>query len=145
MRKTGAGFMGYYKGREKRRLRKRIGLGARAEAYDAELTALTYAGGKAQAFTKKNPAIKHWHFFADNSAAVENITDISPKPGQSYCTKFTKYIMDFLDADPEHTVEITWVPSHVGIEGNNRADTLAKEAIVKKSREPWVGSASNTA
>ena len=108
----------------------------RAEVYDAEIAALAYAGGKAHIFSRGKPEIKHWHFFAVNSAAVESITNTSPRPGQAYYAEFTKQITEFLEADHEHTVEITWVHSHVGIEGNERADELAKGAIEKKSREP---------
>ncbi|KAJ8090654.1 hypothetical protein PM082_018211 [Marasmius tenuissimus] len=97
-----------------------------------------------QMFTSSNPAIKHWHFFADNSAAGQDITDTSLRPGQAYCAKVTTCISEFLEADPEQTVEISWVPSHVGIEGNEQADELAKVAIKKGNREPWIGSASNT-
>jgi ribonuclease HI len=34
----------------------------------------------------------------------------------------------FLDENRGARVEVTWVPGHMGIEGNDRADELAKEA-----------------
>jgi hypothetical protein len=34
----------------------------------------------------------------------------------------------FLDENRGAKIEITWVPGHMGIEGNDRADELAKEA-----------------
>ena len=34
----------------------------------------------------------------------------------------------FLDTNGRATIKISWVPGHMGIEGNDRADALAKEA-----------------
>ena len=34
----------------------------------------------------------------------------------------------FLDVNRRATLEVSWVPGHMGIEGNDRADALAKEA-----------------
>ena len=35
--------------------------------------------------------------------------------------------MSFLDENQRASIEISWVPGHMGIEGNDRADELAKE------------------
>ena len=34
----------------------------------------------------------------------------------------------FLDENRRATIEVSWVPGHMGIKGNDRADTIAKEA-----------------
>nr|GAT48620.1 RnaseH domain transposon factor [Mycena chlorophos] len=39
---------------------------------------------------------------------------------------FHKRVCNFLDEDPENTVEIAWSPGHHDIRGNERADELAK-------------------
>ena len=36
--------------------------------------------------------------------------------------------MSFLDENRRARIEVSWVPGHMGIEGNDRADELAKEA-----------------
>ena len=36
-------------------------------------------------------------------------------------------VMSFLDKNQRVSIEVLWVPGHMGIEGNNRADELAKE------------------
>jgi hypothetical protein len=36
--------------------------------------------------------------------------------------------MEFIDRNRGATIEVSWVPGHMGIEGNDRADSLAKEA-----------------
>jgi ribonuclease HI len=36
--------------------------------------------------------------------------------------------MESLDRNRGTTIEVSWVPGHMGIEGDNRADDLAKEA-----------------
>ena len=36
--------------------------------------------------------------------------------------------MSFLNENRRASIEVSWVPGHMGIEGNDRADELAKEA-----------------
>ncbi|KAF5350420.1 hypothetical protein D9758_012444 [Tetrapyrgos nigripes] len=139
--RSGAGLVAYNSGVE--RFTHQIGLGSRAEIYDAEIIALSYAAGLTKAFTDENPQIQHWHFFTDNSGAVQTIFDTSPKPGQTYCTIFWRRVTDFLDALPNHTVEISWVPSHTGIVGNERADGLAKDTCNLANNEGWIGTRSH--
>ncbi|KAJ3837383.1 hypothetical protein EV361DRAFT_806239, partial [Lentinula raphanica] len=64
--------------------------------------------------------------FTDSALAGESIFNVTPKPGQAYCLNFHKKVKAFL-ADPMHTVEIAWTPSHTRIIGNERADQLAKK------------------
>ena len=47
---------------------------------------------------------------------------------QQISQKFIETTIAFLDANRRATIEISWVPGHMGIEGNDRADALAKEA-----------------
>ena len=52
-------------------------------------------------------------------------------PNQGNCTyavKFHRKMAKFLNNNATRTIEITWCPSHCKIQGNNRADELAKEA-----------------
>lgn len=56
--------------------------------------------------TSQNANITDIHFFADNSAAINAIFDPKPGPGQLYAHCFHKIVCEFLDADPQHKVEI---------------------------------------
>ena len=59
---------------------------------------------------------------------MESIFEGHPGAQQRSSLAFREIIIEFLDADPRHTVEISWVPSHVKIRGNERADAIAKRA-----------------
>ncbi|KAF7330237.1 RnaseH domain transposon factor [Mycena venus] len=103
-----------------------LGLGSRAEVYDGELAGLLLGASKAMALARNDPRIKHIHIFADNTSAIKTIFDPKPRSGQLYSHVFHKKICAFLDDDPERKVEIAWSPGHCDIDGNERADTLAK-------------------
>jgi hypothetical protein len=75
-----------------------------------------------------HPEITQLYYFVDNSAAAGAIFDPKPQPGQLYTAKFHWKMAKFLNNNATHTIEITWCPSHRKIQGNNRADKLAKEA-----------------
>ena len=66
--------------------------------------------------------------FADNTASVTAITKEDPGSSQQISQKFVETAIAFLDANGRATIEISWVPGHMGTEGNDRADALAKEA-----------------
>jgi hypothetical protein len=70
---------------------------------------------------ENHPGITSIHFFVDDSATAGAISDPKLQPGQLYGAKF-------LDEDPTHSVGVPWCPRHCNIEGNDRADELAKEA-----------------
>ena len=66
--------------------------------------------------------------FADNTASVTAITKETPGSSQQVSQKFVETAITFLDENRRATIEISWVPGHMGIEGNDRADEMAKEA-----------------
>ncbi|KAJ3934196.1 MAG: hypothetical protein NXY57DRAFT_890636, partial [Lentinula lateritia] len=75
------------------------------------------------------PSVHHILIFADNSSAITTIYDQKPVAAcQSYAQRFRRSIEKFLESDQRNTVEIAWCPGHEKIEGNERADGLAKEA-----------------
>lgn len=123
---VGAGAVGYHEGREV--FVGRMGMGGRAEVYDAEMAGLKMGASLAVKYIANHPEISTIHYFVDNSAAAEAIFDPKPRPGQLYAAKFHRKMARFLDNDPRHTIEIAWCPSHCNIKGNDRADELAKEA-----------------
>ena len=66
--------------------------------------------------------------FADNTASVTAITKEVPGSSQQTCQKFVETAITSLDENRRATIEVSWVPEHMGIEGNDRADEMGKEA-----------------
>jgi hypothetical protein len=60
------------------------GLDSAAEVYDGEMEALALAAGRVERLTKDNEAVRHLHFFADNTAAIATICDPKPRAGQAH-------------------------------------------------------------
>ncbi|KAF8828234.1 hypothetical protein HHX47_DHR4000457 [Lentinula edodes] len=141
IRRAGAGLVAYQNNIEM--FSRSIGLGFHAEAYDGEIVALSYAAGLAANMSSQDDSITHWQFFTDSASSIDSIFDTSPKPGQVYCSNFYRKVVEFLDSDPLHSVEVAWVPSHIGIIGNERADFLAKMGTEQKNEAMWGRSRSN--
>jgi ribonuclease HI len=95
---TGAGWVVYWKGEERRRGNE--GMGKSAEVYDAEMLALLRGLEAAIAFqqntretSRRQPTII---LFADNTSAVEAITKEKPGPSQELSQKFVEMATTFL-------------------------------------------------
>ena len=136
--RTGAGWVVYWKGLERRS--RREGMGKLAEVYDTEMLALLRGLETAIKFQQESPNANRRRMriilFADNTASVMAITKEDPRSSQQISQKFMETAIVFLDANGRATIKISWVPGHMGIEGNNRADALAKEATdLKPARE----------
>jgi ribonuclease HI len=80
-------------------------------------------------------AIKHWlsqpappticHIYTDSQAAGTSLSQLKRPPAQS----LIKTTLDILDPAPQnHHVQLTWIPGHVNIDGNEKADQEAKRA-----------------
>jgi ribonuclease HI len=106
----------------------RLGLGPKADNYDGELAALAAAASYAATRSNADHSIRRWIFYTDNSSAVQTIGDRGARPGQQYAQLFGAKVDEFLAGRRERSVEVRWTPAHVGIEGNELADKLAKEA-----------------
>ena len=128
--RTGAGWVVYWKGLERKS--RREGMGKLAEVYDAEMLALLRGLETAIEFQQESPNTNRRCtriiLFADNTASVTAITKEDPGLSQQISQKFMETAIAFLNTNGRATIEISWVPGHMGIEGNDRADTLVKEA-----------------
>ena len=71
--------------------------------------------------------------FTDSQPAIKSLT----KPKRQSEQEIIKRILDLIDkiheAAPTYTIHLEWVPEHVGIEGNEKADQAAKQAATQKT------------
>jgi ribonuclease HI len=110
-------------------------LGPSAEVYDAELYAILmalqrywygrYSGGSSpRAVT----------VFSDAQAALTRLRSDAAGPGQDLARDIHEEIAHIRR---EHTeVEFRWVPSHVGVPGNEAVDAAAKKATLHRCNAP---------
>ena len=128
--RTGAGWVVYWKGMERRCGCE--GMGRLAEVYDAEMLALLRGLETAIEFQQEMPIANRRRarivLFADNTASVSAITKETSGSSQQTSQKFVETAITFLDKNRRATIEVSWVPGHMSIEGNDRADEIAKGA-----------------
>ena len=126
---TGVGWVVYWKGLERRNGRE--GMGELAKVYDAEMLALLRGLETVIEFQQETPNANRRCMriilFADNTASVTAIMKEDPRSSQQILQKFIETAITFLNTNRRVTIKISWVPGHMGIEGNDRADALAKE------------------
>ena len=128
--RTGAGWVLYWKGVEREHGSERMG--KHADAYDAEMLALLRGLETAiefqQAMSEKTRKRSRIILFADNTSSVASITNEKPGSNQRVSLQFVETATTFLNENERASIEVSWVPGHMNIEGNNRADKLAKGA-----------------
>ncbi|KAH7563613.1 hypothetical protein BM1_00660 [Bipolaris maydis] len=98
-------------------------IGEQQLVYNGELEGVTAAFEYAAKTAQKDQNI---HVYADNQAAIYRLQSLSDKPGQQWvirCQKAAKAILN-----RKAKIFLKWAPGHTDIEGNERADALAKEA-----------------
>ena len=62
----------------------------------------------------------------DNQASIQAIEDPRKHSGQAFVIAVIQWISLFREEG--YTIELHWIPAHIGIEGNEIADKEAKEA-----------------
>ena len=100
-------------------------LGKGQIVYNGELEGITRAFEYAADVATPGQEIR---IHADNQAAIHRLKGPSDNPGQAWqlrCFKAARRIMS-----KNATVSLHWVPGHEDIEGNERADQLAKAAAI---------------
>ncbi len=90
-----------------------------AEAYDAEILGAQKALEAAIRVAGTNP-IK---VLLDNSEAAQALRSVRSRSFHGIVDRFV------LDCQRHQAVEIRWIPGHSGIEGNEKADKIAKAAL----------------
>ena len=107
-------------------------MGRLAEVYDAEMLALLRGLETAIGFQQEMPEANRKSprivLFADDTAPVTAIAKEAPASSQQTSQKLVETALTSLDENRRATIEVSWVPGHMGIERNDRADGIAKEA-----------------
>jgi len=65
---------------------------------------------------------------ADNTSSIASITNEKPGSSQQISQKFVETATNLLNENRRASIEVSWVPGHMDIAGNDRADEIVKEA-----------------
>ncbi|XP_050558906.1 uncharacterized protein LOC126912164 [Spodoptera frugiperda] len=106
---------------------KKLVLPSYCTVYQAELLALQRAAGEALNSEKTTFGI-----FSDSMAALQTVANpTSPHPLAVEARNALRHC-----ASQNKRVSLFWIKAHAGLEGNERADYLAKEAALRSKRRP---------
>ena len=97
-------------------------LGGGQEAYDAEVAAIVYG----LQLHGRDDRGRNYTIFTDSVAAMKRARGDAPGPGQEMAVRAIEIAERLVRQG--NTVTIRWTPAHKGVEGNERADQVAKEA-----------------
>ena len=92
--------------------------------FAAELTALCLAATEIQESGEHDT----WNIYVDSQAAIHAVDRPFRQSGQSIIKEFIDTVDEAVKANPELRIQLSWVPGHVAVEGNEIADTEAKKA-----------------
>ena len=95
--------------------------------YNGELEGATLAAEYAAKIAK--PRL-HFHVYSDNQAGLWRLKTPSDNPGQSNQIRAIEATQRIIQKGGELTYH--WVPGHTNVQGNERADTLAKAATFER-------------
>ena len=96
--------------------------------YGAELSAIDL--GISQ-WRKRLDVFPNCHIFTDNQATCASVQ----KPGRQSGQSIIASTLDKIDTT-ERQISITWIPGHMDIDGNERADSEAKHAATTPKASP---------
>ena len=102
-------------------------LGRQQEVYDAELYGATQAIQTLTPLaltTRGRPPRDIW-VFLDNAAAIQRLQHLGPGPGQRFSALVHRLARQLTQNNIK--LHIHWVPGHLNVTGNEKADALAKE------------------
>ncbi|KAF8687864.1 hypothetical protein AX14_003632 [Amanita brunnescens Koide BX004] len=100
-------------------------------SYDSEIAALEEAIQWAVLKQIPNPI-----FFIDNKAVITSFLDLNTHSSQLSSIRINILLQDYLSTT-DNSISFAFCPSHVGIEGNERADRLTKEGAALGPTKPF--------
>jgi ribonuclease HI len=117
--------------------RPEISSGRNKDVFDAELFALLRAtimiGDQVEDMISEG--VQKIIIFTDSQAALNRIQHNEPGPGQTWASAIITSTEEICRQNIQ--LEFRWVPGHAGIEGNETADQLAKNAQHRKMRKNY--------
>ena len=96
-------------------------VGSNASNFDGEILAIHHAAERLLAVSSNPTRVV---FFVDSQAAIVALTNNTPT--DCAATMAGRRLMSGMIESGWH-ITLQWIPSHIGIEGNERADQLAKQ------------------
>lgn len=136
LRRTGWGLALYQKGIIID-LKKGCG-GPLKEVFDLEVEAIARTSISLR--TKSDNGllkdVNQIYIFTDNTSSIQAIWKANPKTNQRLHTIARRNFFRILDSNPLLSITFEWTPSHKGIVGNEKADSLAKEGCSQPPPPP---------
>ncbi len=125
---VGAAAVVYKKGRKISTTRKHLGCNNEHTVYEAECAAMTLG-----VHAIRNRRVKTLTIHIDNQAAIRATGDSKQGPGKYIIDRLHKQIDALRKNNRNIKITIRWSPGHEGIQGNEEADKVAKEAAAGAS------------
>lgn len=110
-------------------LQLHLGLRNEHTVYEAELIGITLAAR----LLDRNIRGKAVIFVDNKSATSTSFNHVQHGPAQNLIVKLQQELSRTLSCRNNLSVTVAWIPGHAGIEGNEKVDTLAKEAAAGTS------------
>ena len=102
-------------------------LAENSSVFSAELVGIILALKKVKQLEKE---IKNFVIMTDGLSALQSLANPNPN------NNFSKRILNLLTTlCPDVNIHFVWIPGHVGIIGNEKADKLAKEALEQRYQQ----------
>jgi len=101
-----------------------IGKETESNVFAAELTAINLA----LKIAEENPQYTKCEIFTDSQTSIKALLKPGKQSGQAIICSILDKIDELQTQRSEMNITLTWIPGHMDIEGNERADKAAKEA-----------------
>ena len=114
---------------------QKTNIGCSQLVYNGELEGIAQAFEHAATVAQEGQEI---YVYADNQAAIYRLNNLSDNPGQQWllrCIRAAKRI-----TTKKASIHLQWAPGHNDVKGNEKADTLAKEAAKERPTTSTIAS-----